>query len=259
VKHVKNDHEDYLLYEWRNIKPIPALLLIPGMDVDPPLPECLFDDPSWQLEINGYRPNLQEWTVDKELDDDGNITRIALTYKGIEIPQFLQKTHFISIRIRKPSSPGQYFAVRAGATHDYLKRDCLREEPPDEIECPNCEAELYPVPDKCPQCGETLDPDTPTVGELVDKYGRDARVEVYVSGMSADLIVNFTRTKKQADEINKKKRAAHDEKTASFKTRIAAWNDHLAPEKAQKKRDQEARERAELEKLKAKYESNTTG
>lgn len=259
MQHIKRDHEDYLLYEFK-VTPIQgkvAGLLLTDMDFDPPLPVVLLDRPDWQIEVGGYRIGLQDWQVSTDLEE-GNIVRMALTYTG-NVPQRYPPNPRVAVRIRKPNSPGEYFAISPGPTRDHLKQDCLREEPPDEIECPNCEAELYPVPDKCPQCGEVLNPDTPTVGELVDKYGRDAVVDVYVSNMSADLIINFTRTKKQADEANKKKRKAHDEKAALYKKQIEAWKLMLAPETDQKKREQKARELAELERLKSKYESDTAG
>jgi hypothetical protein len=134
--------------------------------------------------------------------------------------------------------------------------DCTSDEPPEEIQCYECGEELYPVPDNCPHCGASTTQTMPTVGELVDLYGRDAVVGVHIGSMSADLDITWTRTKAQAAEANKKARAIHDEKVRVYKAQTAAYEALSKPYRAKIQKAIEDKEKAELARLKAKFPDN---
>jgi hypothetical protein len=254
MEYVNRDHANHVLYRWDKLEVVkePGGNPLIFLDLDTPLPECLLDRPDWDVEVGGYRLGVQDWDVGHTLNDDGDIIQITLTYTGKDRRNY-ERARRAQIKITKPRSPGRFYKVEPGQTHVMLVRSCLQEEPPDEITCPKCEAELFPVPDVCPQCGEKLTQEVPTVGELADTYGRDAVVGVHIGSMDADLMLTYERTKAQADEANKKGRAVHDEKAAAYKEKTAAWNKLIEPHKRKRKADQEVRERQELERLQSKY------
>jgi rRNA maturation protein Nop10/uncharacterized protein YndB with AHSA1/START domain len=257
VLYLKGDHDHRVVYTWENpeVQEEPGGNLLLFLDVDAPFHSVLLNRPDWDIQVGGYRIGSQDWKVEQLQDPDGRVTQVALTYTGKEPRQRRQykEVRRVVIKIDAPRSPGRFYKTEPGLANVTLVPDCLREEPPDEMECPKCEAELYPVPETCPLCGADLNEEVPTVGELADRYGRDATVGVSIRSMSADLMLTYTRTKAQADEANKEARAIHDEKVATHKAQKAAWATLIEPFKQKQKVDREARERAELERLKAKF------
>jgi hypothetical protein len=93
----------------------------------------------------------------------------------------------------------------------------------------------------------------PSLGELVDKYGRDAKLSIHTGHADADLDVEYTLSKADADAANKEKRKRHDEKVVLYKEQLVAWGVMLEPFKKKKAVDLEARELAELKRLQAKH------
>lgn len=256
IEYVKKDHEHHVRYFWDDLGGleeghIQGLLLV--LDLDPPLPAVLFDCPELQLMVGGCRPGGRGWRFDTDEDVDGGIADIVLMYRGEDLSRW-EHVRQVELKIEAPRSPGQFYAVKPGLDRETVIKGVLNQEgEPEEMECPECEAELYPIPEKCPVCGHVLERTMPTLGALVERYGPDARLEVHPGYADADIDVIFTRTEAQADEENRRARIRHDAKVELYEMQGAAWNRLVEPFKQKRRTDQEARERQELERLLVKY------
>jgi len=261
MEHIKRKHEDYLRYRWRDVAAMEGRLggLLVALDVEPPLPACLLEKSPRQFLVGGYVPNVQEWHLAVDENEDGDVVRAALTYTGTH-PASHRHARDVELRVRRPRAPGRLFPVSAGPARATVVRNVLgHEDPPDEIECPACDVLLSPVPESCPSCGHRLEQETPTLGELVDRYGRGAVLEVHTGYADADLVVVYERTEEQAAEETRARRARHDESVALHQLRAAAWDRVTEPSRRERRAEQEARELAELERLRAKYPEAGTG
>ena len=256
MKYVAKDHQNYLHWSDETVTPVETdgtvqITFVP----DEPIPNCLFDAPGYQLEVNHNHYATGEWDIERVLDGDDNITQMVLTFVGKKAGDKTRakKVRRVAVKINKPHSPGTYYAIKAGRACRTLVSDVLSEEPPDEIQCYECGEELYPVPENCPHCGASTTQKMPTVGELADLYGRDAVVGVHCGHANADVDITWTRTKAQATEANKAARAIHDEKVRVYKAQSAAYEALSQPYRAKIKKGVEDKEKAELARLKAKF------
>lgn len=252
MEYIKRNHEEYVFQDWRNVEKVPGSDLREFVvDLDRPVPAILFDRPDFQLTLDYGAPNIQEWEFDGKEITEGDLTQLRFRFIGASPTQY-QKLRCVALRIKPPWNPGRYFPASAGQHNETLIQDAGREDIED-LECPECEAYLAPIPDKCPQCGHKVWAEVPSLGELVERYGPDAHIGTHTSYATIEVWVTYTRTQEEADRINAEQGKKHAEKVAFYEKKLAAWNRLIEPWVKKEEAQREAEEREEFERLKTKF------
>jgi len=208
-----------------------------------------------QWEANGYPLSPQKWEIRPMVDQtSGLVTAVELVDLAQQNPT--SKVSNVSFEFREPRPPNPIFEIRPGKHSKTIAFDVIGDEDLDEVECPACETCLSPVPEICPECGFKLT--IPPLGELVAEFGPDALIGIDVRSMTANLYVTYDLSWDQAKEANKKAQAELAERRTVYKAQKAQWDTLLKPiedkRKAKAQAEKEARERAEYERLKEKFD-----
>jgi hypothetical protein len=119
--------------------------------------------------------------------------------------------------------------------------------------CHYCEEEIPEDAEECPECGIGQSHEAPTVGELVEKYGPDARVFVYFHDRDVSLNVAYTLDDEGLAREKAERQAKYEAEVAEYEVLKAEWDELVEKVSAYNEAKTEADERAKLEELKAKY------
>lgn len=120
--------------------------------------------------------------------------------------------------------------------------------------CWYCEEEVPEDAHECPDCGSSQSREAPTVGELVEKYGPDARVFVYFHDRSISLNVAYTLDDDGLAREKAEQKAKYDAEMIEYEELRELWESVATKVNEYNAMKTEAEERAKLEELKAKYD-----
>ena len=210
-----------------------------------PFPDCLLGSLT-QLEVNQLQHRGPHgWKIEGGL----------VTEFDFNLPYGHKNARNVCVVICRPRIPNQVFSTRAGQDRETLVHNAGHEV--EELECDECgawiEIEDGP-PTACPACGESTGAVMPTVGELAERYGADAVIEPHPGYASINLDIVFTRTQEQADKLNTERHAERKGTREVYKTQKEAWDTLVAPIVQAREQEKEAKERAQFEELRQKFE-----
>lgn len=152
----------------------------------------------------------------------------------------------------EPLRPLQYQGThRQACILDHITPDDLEVE---EGLCWYCEEEVEEGLEECPACGSRLSREPPPLGELVERYGPDARIFVYFHDSDVSLNVAYDLDEEGLAKEKAEHQAKHEAEWVEYEELRVQWQDLAERVNAYNAAKTEAEERAKLKELKEKYD-----
>jgi hypothetical protein len=119
--------------------------------------------------------------------------------------------------------------------------------------CWYCDESIPEDSEECPSCGRGQSRDAPTLGELVEKYGTDARVFVYFHDRDVSLNVSYTLDEEGLAKEKAERKAKYEAEWVEYEELRAQWQDLAERVRAYNAAKTEIEEREQFARLKEKY------
>jgi hypothetical protein len=185
---------------------------------------------------------------------DGHVEKIVL--RGKHYPH--NKLELDLNSPGEPYDPFRYHDAKRTERHATILSNIPHDDADpvyEEGTCVNCEEELDEGSTVCSECGHDSSTVSPTLGELVEKYGPDARPEVSYDRSGASLSIRYNLDDEGLAQEKAEIQAKYDAEMAEYKVLKAEWDELAQKVNAYNAAEDEAHERAKFAELKAKYEA----
>ena len=218
-----------------------------------PIPEKLWEVRArWPIGGSYWKHLVQRGTTVELGVVDGHVEKVVVGAK-------VSWKNELELDLNSPGPPFEPTNYHSGPGRDACLVDSIKPGDYDsafvEGTCENCEEEVPEGANTCPECGASQSQEAPTVGELAEKYGPEARV--YVSWHARDVSLHISYTLDDAGLAKEKAeiQAKYDAEMTEYELLKVEWDELAEKVNAYNVAEDEANDRAKLAELKAQYEA----